>query len=153
MSSKKVIDLRKAMKSRKVTHDKLAKRQDFKSFCIDIAEELYVGVFGKPKYAINSSFVGELPNTLREEFRLKLQPTLSTEPIDDLNLISDIEKSIGLIPAVLGPGATETNPTGYLSIFTLSECFFSSPEMENENLARAFSILLFIKAEEFLKEM
>jgi hypothetical protein len=70
--------------------------------------------------------------------------------IEDLNIISQIEQSIGLCPVVFSPGNTTANPDGWISGFYMLECMFSSPEMKTEAKARAFSVLLYLKMKEVL---
>ena len=147
----KVIDIELAKKERLANPNAKVSDVKLKVRCIEFAEEILHYFSQTTKFATNLYFTNSLPDEVKNDFKVK-RLTFMSNAIDDLNVLSLIEQKIGLNAAILSPGNTEVNSTGYFSVFTISKCFLSSPELETENLARAFSILLFLRAKEYLKE-
>lgn len=68
--------------------------------------------------------------------------------LNDLNLLSEIERKLGMNVVVFCPGSTKENVYGWLAGFHRDEDVFSTPpDMATEANARAFNILLFIALE------
>jgi hypothetical protein len=75
---------------------------------------------------------------------------IDSKAIHDLNVLSAIERMVGLKPLVFGPTCTDANSLGWIAGFYVSKCMFSSPEMHTEQMARLFNIILFLKLRNML---
>jgi len=71
------------------------------------------------------------------------QPTINY--LEDLNALSAIEMKIGLDPQVVAPGFSPDNALGWLASFRLNGIAVTTPFMVNEQYARCFNILMFLK--------
>ena len=97
-------------------------------------------------------------NTLNRYFLDALKSVIGLDrplsaTISDLNLLATIETKLKMASVVFAPGASTTNPVGWLAGFQLGKHAFSSPEMASEAYARAFSILLFLHLTEVMKSI
>ena len=70
--------------------------------------------------------------------------------LNDLNIISKIEKLVGFTPLIFSPMTSEANHSGWLTIFKIGNLTFSSPELDSENKSRLFSLLIFIQLKQFM---
>lgn len=74
--------------------------------------------------------------------------------VNDLNVISAVERRLGMKVAVFYPECTFSNPYGWLAAFHRGkEVFTTSPEMATEAAARALNILLYLAFEDQLKRL
>lgn len=115
----------------------------------NIAEELINQTIGKHDFQFFLTLKKQLPNEIINDFRYRNQSL--DESLKDLNILSKIERMIGLNPIIFSPTCTDANLTGWISGFHMAECMFSSPEMDTEAKARAFSIILFLRMKDILK--
>lgn len=91
---------------------------------------------------ILSHFKASLPREVISSF--DFLRFFSLKAVDDLNLMAQVEAKLGVKLAIFPPGFAE-NDVGWLAVFNFDGFTFSSPELKTEALARAFSILLFLK--------
>jgi hypothetical protein len=91
----------------------------------------------------NDLAVNIIPSEIKDE--LEKQNLSIHNILNDLNVISSVEKMIGLTPLIFAPKTSETNLFGWLSIFNMFDLTFSSPELDNENKSRLFSLLVFFQ--------
>ena len=89
-------------------------------------------------------------NRLNEYIHSKLPPKAkvdsSADYLNDLNVISAVERKLEMRVVMLYPGATLSNPYGWLVSFHVGKNVYStSPDMASESSARALAILLFLK--------
>lgn len=74
--------------------------------------------------------------------------------LDDLNLLSKVEKKLDMRVASFCPGASPANPIGWLAAFHRgTEIFATPPDMASEAAARALNIVLFVSFERTLKTL
>lgn len=109
--------------------------------------EIYQDVFDE---TVDEWQVYASKNRLNEYFYSKL-PAIAkldsaTNYINDLNNLSAVEQKLDMNVVVLSPGATQSNPLGWMVSFRLGRNVYStSPDLASESAARALAILLFLK--------
>ena len=119
---------------------------------VNAAGELIKQIIGKSDFEFYQVFKRNLPTEVLDDFKYRtLKPRLDSTVIEDLNILSQIERMIGLNSVVFSPTCTDANLTGWIAGFNMADCMFSSPEMNTEAKARAFSILLFLKLRNILR--
>ena len=119
---------------------------------VNAAGELIKQIIGKSDFEFYQVFKRNLPTEVLDDFKYRtLKPRLDSTVIEDLNILSQIERMIGLNSVVFSPTCTDANLTGWIAGFNMADCMFSSPEMNTEAKARAFSILLFLKLRDILR--
>ena len=69
----------------------------------------------------------------------------------DLNVISKLERSLGMEVAIFYPRALPHNPNGFVAGFNHEKYAMATPEMDSEVLARILNILLYIETTEIEK--
>ena len=82
------------------------------------------------------------------EFFISSTPSYSQPSInylEDLNGLSNVELKIGLDPQVVAPGFSPDNALGWIGAFRLNGIVVVTPFLVNEQYARCFNILLFLK--------
>jgi hypothetical protein len=82
------------------------------------------------------------------EFFIQSTPSYSQPSInylEDLNSLSTVELKIGLDPQVVAPGFSPDNALGWVGAFRLNGIVVATPFLVNEQYARCFNILLFLK--------
>lgn len=89
-------------------------------------------------------------NRLNEFIHSKLPAKARMESgadyLNDLNVISAVEQKLEMRVVMLYPGATLSNPYGWLVSFHVGKNVYStSPDMASESSARALAVLLFLK--------
>jgi hypothetical protein len=95
-------------------------------------------------------------NKLSEYVSSALQGFLPHHFFDTFNLsfLAECETKIGLYPAVFAPQMLANNQLGWVSGFHLKTGErVSTPEMVTENMARAFSIILFLKLKQEFQQL
>lgn len=65
--------------------------------------------------------------------------------LEDLNALSIIEQKIHLEPQLVAPGFSPDNALGWIGAFRMNGIVVATPFMVNEQYARCFNILLFLK--------
>lgn len=132
-------------------HDHTLTEKNFKSkvLFVSAADEIIRQVIGKPDYEFLDLFRSRIPNEIVDD--LIVRGVDLSHCLEDLNILSKIETMIGLKTVIFSPTQTEVNPVGWLVAFNMVDCMFSSPEMNTESKARAFSILLFLKLRDILR--
>lgn len=115
---------------------------------VNTADKIIRQVVGKTDFEFTNVFKRALPQEVTSEF-LKRGTSLE-KAIDDLNILSMIERMIGLNPVIFSPTCTDANMTGWIAGFNMADCMFSSPEMNTEAKARAFNIILFLELRDML---
>jgi len=86
----------------------------------------------------------------------KLPPKMKVKGriLDDINLLSRVEKKLELRTAVFSPGTGSGNPLGWLAAFHRgTEIFATPPDMASEAAARALNIVLAVSLERTLKTL
>lgn len=74
--------------------------------------------------------------------------------VNDLNVISAVERRLNMKVAVFYPECTHSNPYGWLAVFHRGkEVFTTAPDMATEAAARALNILLYLAFEDQLKRL
>lgn len=74
--------------------------------------------------------------------------------VGDLNVITAVERRLGMKVAVFYPECTLSNPYGWLAVFHRGkEVFTTAPDMASEAAARALNILLYLALEDQLKRL
>ena len=152
MSDEKIIDLTNVKTLRE--HDQELTPQNFRTKMefVNAAGELIKQIIGKSDFEFYQVFKRNLPTEVLDDFKYRtLKPRLDSTVIEDLNILSQIERMIGLNSVVFSPTCTDANLTGWIAGFNMADCMFSSPEMNTEAKARAFSILLFLKLRNILR--
>lgn len=152
MSDEKIIDLTNVKTLRE--HDQELTPQNFRTKMefVNAAGELIKQIIGKSDFEFYQVFKRNLPTEVLDDFKYRtLKPRLDSTVIEDLNILSQIERMIGLNSVVFSPTCTDANMTGWIAGFNMADCMFSSPEMNTEAKARAFSILLFLKLRDILR--
>lgn len=143
MSDQKIIDISNVRALRagdsNLTADNLRTKLEF----VNAADELIHKLIGKTDFEFFLVFKKLLPEEIVEDF--KFRGNSLNGAIEDLNILSKIERMIGLNATIFSPTCTEANMTGWIAVFNMAKCTFSSPEMNTEAKARAFSILLFLR--------
>lgn len=149
MSDKKIIDisLMKALKEHDSTVD--GTNINDKLRFVTVAQAVIKEVIGKSNNEFLYYFKKALPDEVVHDFNRK-EISLNGA-LEDLNILSRIERMIGMNPVIFSPNCTDANYTGWISGFHETSCMFSSPEMESEAKARAFTILLFLKLKEMVR--
>ena len=82
------------------------------------------------------------------EFFIQSTPSWSQPSVnylEDLNSLSSVEMKIGLDPQVVAPGFSPDNALGWIGAFRLNGIVVATPFLVNEQYARCFLILLFLK--------
>ena len=82
------------------------------------------------------------------EFFIQSTPSWSQPSVnylEDLNSLSNVELKIGLDPQVVAPGFSPDNALGWIGAFRLNGIVVATPFLVNEQYARCFLILLFLK--------
>ena len=127
-----------------MTSDNFASRLKF----ANIAEELISQVIGKHDFQFFLVLKKQLPEEILSDLRYRQESI--DDAIQDLNVLSKLERMVGINPIIFSPTCTDANMVGWISGFYMAECMFSSPEMDTEAKARAFSIILFLRMKEVL---
>lgn len=74
--------------------------------------------------------------------------------VNDLNVISGVERRLGMKVSVFYPECTHQNPYGWIAAFHRGkEVFSTAPDMATEAAARALNILLCLALEDQLKRL
>ena len=74
--------------------------------------------------------------------------------VTDLSTIAEVERRLDLTVAVFAPGATFSNPEGWLAAFHHDKDVFSTPpHMVSEPLARALNVLLYLRYSSLLRRL
>lgn len=143
MTDKKIIDisLMKTLKQNDSNVD--ANNINIKMKFVNVANEIIQEVIGQTDKSFTNVLKKYLPKEITEDFIRRNIPIESIVP--DLNILSSIERMLGMNPVIFYPTCTDANMSGWISGFHVDGCMFSSPEMETEAKARAFTILLFLK--------
>ncbi len=76
---------------------------------------------------------------------------IEVDNIFDLNVIANVEKSLGMEVAIFYPKTLPHNMNGYIAGFNHSKFALATPEMASEAEARLVNILLFLEISEFDK--
>jgi hypothetical protein len=98
-------------------------------------------------------------NRLSEHIAAKLPKyARSSDPdadyVNDLNVLSGVERRLSIKVAVFYPGCTLQNPYGWLAAFYLDRDIFSTPpDMASEANARALNVLLYLALEDKLRRL
>lgn len=71
--------------------------------------------------------------------------------IFNLNVIANVEKSLGMEVSLFYPNTLPHNPTGYVAGFNHVKYALATPEMSSEAEARLINILLFLEVSEMEK--
>ena len=150
MTDDKVIDINKAKMLKQGDHYLTPGNLQTKLRFVEVSEEL-IKVFFKTNssvFDITCFFCDELPKEVLDEFTFKRYEL--TKSAEDLNVLANIERMIGLNPVIFSPTCTDANMVGWIAGFHMANCVFSSPELKTEGLARAFNILLFLRMKKAL---
>lgn len=155
MSDDKIIDITnvKALKDRdqNITPQNFRSKMEF----VNAANELIGKIIGKSDFEFFQVFKSSLPEEVLDDFKYRSSRFRSggfdSTVIEDLNILSQIERMLGLNSVVFSPTCTDANLTGWIAGFNMADCMFSSPEMNTEAKARAFSILLFLRLRDVLR--
>ena len=116
---------------------------------VNVAQSVIKEVIGKTDEEFRNHFNKTLPDEVVKDFNRK--KISLDDSLADLNILSKIERMIGMNPVIFSPTCTDANCTGWISGFYESGCMFSSPEMESETKARAFAVLLFLNLKETVR--
>lgn len=76
---------------------------------------------------------------------------IGTKDVFDLNVIANVEKSLGMEIALFYPRALQHNMHGYVAGFNHAKFALATPEMASEAEARVINILLFLEVSEMDK--
>ena len=115
---------------------------------VNIADKIIKQVVGKSDFEFLVVFKRYLPEEVTTDFYKR--GTSIDKAIEDLNILSKIERMIGLNAVIFSPTCTDANMTGWIAGFNMADCMFSSPEMNTEAKARAFNIILFLELRDVL---
>lgn len=154
MSDNKIIDLTNVKTLRASDHDLTPKNFRQKMEFVNAADEIIQHVLGKTDFEFFQFFKKNLPNEVIEDFKYRnfaFRSGFDSTSIEDLNFLSQVERMIGLNAVIFSPTCSDANMTGWIAVFNMADCTFSSPEMNTEAKARAFSILLFLKLRDVLR--
>jgi len=117
---------------------------------MDIFRDVLEDVLGEWQSAavrdqLDSYIIGKLPSKVK---------VTKGKFLDDLNLLSRVEKKLDMRVASFCPGASPANPLGWLAAFHRgTEIFATPPDMASEAAARALNIVLFVSFERTLKTL
>ena len=115
---------------------------------VNIADNIIRQVVGKSDFEFLTVFKKYIPDEVIDDFYSR--GSSINKAIVDLNILSKIERMIGLNPVIFSPTCTDANMTGWIAGFNMADCMFSSPEMNTEAKARAFNIILFLQLRDVL---
>jgi len=115
---------------------------------VNVADKIIKQVVEKTDYEFLNVLKQHLPEEVLNDFYWRSNPI--DKAIVDLNVLSKIERMIGLNPVIFSPTCTDANMTGWIAGFNMADCMFSSPEMNTEAKARAFNIILFLELRDVL---
>ena len=115
---------------------------------VNIADKIIQQVVEKSDFEFLVVFKKYLPDEVINDFYR--HGSSIDKAIVDLNILSKIERMIGLNPVIFSPTCTDANMTGWIAGFNMADCMFSSPEMNTEAKARAFNIILFLELRDVL---
>jgi len=146
MPDRKIIDitLMKALRENDSTVD--GSNINSKLRFVNVAQAVIKEVIGKTDRDFLKYFKNALPDEVVHDFNRR-EVSLDNA-LEDLNILSKIERMLNVNPVIFSPTCTDANLSGWISGFNETSCMFSSPEMESEAKARAFAILLFLKLRE-----
>lgn len=97
---------------------------------------------------IQSNWEKMARNNRLNDFFISSTPPFSSPSVnylEDLNALSLIELKIGLEPQVISPGFSGDNALGWIACHRINGESVVSPFMINEQYARCFNILMFLK--------
>lgn len=97
---------------------------------------------------IQSNWEKMARNNRLNDFFIQSTPSYSQPSInylEDLNSLSAVEMKIGLDPQVIAPGFSPDNALGWVSAFRMNGVVVATPFLVNEQYARCFNVLLFLK--------
>ena len=93
----------------------------------------------------NFAVKNRLNDYIRDKIPLTAKINDIADYVNDLNVISSVERKIQIKTIIVSPGATHSNPHGWLVSFSISDSVFSTPpDMASEANARALALVLFL---------
>lgn len=96
----------------------------------------------------------KLNEFIRNKISVPARGPVGADYVGDLNVLSDVERKLGMKVAVFYPDTTTQNPHGWLVGFHYdTEVYSAPPLMASEAYARALNILLYVGLEDQLKKL
>lgn len=147
MTTDNIVDFASAKRKKGDTETPVKKTAPSQTTKLKTNNEVFQDVFDE---VIGEWQMYATKNRLNEYIHSKLPPKArmdaTSDYLNDLNVISAVEQKLEMKVVMLYPGATLSNPYGWLVSFHVGKNVYStSPDMASESSARALAVLLFLK--------
>ena len=145
-----VLSFKKALASKKKKEEKVESPVEKKSN-YDLYQDVVDQVLGEWQMAAERN---ALSDYIYSKLPLLARGPRSADYVNDLNVISTVERKLGLTVAVFSPGATRNSLIGWSAAFHRGpEILGCPPDMASESMARSLNIVLFLVYDGLLKSL
>ncbi len=145
-----VLSFKKALASKKKKEEKVESSLERKSN-YDLYRDVVDEVLGEWQMAAERN---ALSDYVYSKLPLLARGQRHDDYVNDLNVISTVERKIGLTVVVFSPGATKHSMLGWSVVFHRGqEILGCPPNMASESMARSLNIVLFLVYDGLLKSL